>query len=79
LFSIHGKPVVGNLQSKVTIANGRLFEPFLQSLRAGRGNVMLHGVLNEATALPRPYHAVNGADRIFRQDDIDASGHGIAI
>jgi hypothetical protein len=62
LFLIHRNPIVGNLQSEIAIPNDRLLQPLLQSFRAGRGDVVLDGVLDEAAALARPRHAVNGAD-----------------
>lgn len=41
LFLIHSRPVVGNFQVKVAIADGSLLEPLLQVVRAGRGDVLL--------------------------------------
>jgi hypothetical protein len=63
---IHGKPVVGNLQIEVAVANGRLFQPLFEGLRAGGRDVMLHRTLDESAALPWRRHAVNGADRFLR-------------
>ena len=59
------------------VANRGLFQPLLQGFGAGRDDVILYGPLNEAAALTGPGEAIDSADRGFRQDDIDASCHGI--
>ena len=61
------------------VTDGGLFQPLLQSFRAGRDDVVLHRPFNEAAALAGPGQAVDGTDRGFRQDDIDASCHGIRV
>jgi hypothetical protein len=33
-------------------------------------------LIDEAAALARPCHPVNGLDRGFRQDDVEAFAHG---
>ena len=56
-----------------------LLQPFLQGFGAGRGDVVLYSPVDEAAALAGPGQAVNGSDRRFRQDDIDAFCHGIEV
>jgi hypothetical protein len=75
LFLIHSKPVSGDFLAEVMIAEGSLLQPSLKSFRAGSGDVVLHSPVNEAAALAGPRHAVDGTDRRFRQDDVDALCH----
>src|ERR1035441_98712 len=39
----------------------------------------MHGPLNESATLAGSGQAVNGTDRGFLQDDVDAFGHGIRV
>jgi hypothetical protein len=76
LFSVHSKPVVGDLQVKVTIAESSLLEPLLEGLGASRSDVVLHGALDKTAALAWSCHAVNGANRVLRENHVDAFCHG---
>jgi len=40
------------------------------------GHKVLHGLVDEAAALARPCHPVNGLNRSFGQDDVEAFAHG---
>jgi hypothetical protein len=61
------------------VAQGRPLQPLLQGVLAGRGDVVLHRPLNEATALAGPGETVDGLDRGFRQNDVDTLCHGSTI
>ena len=79
MFLIHSEPVAGDFQVEVAIAERSLLQPFLQTFRAGCGDVVLHGPVNEAAALARACQAVKGTDRGFRQDDVGAFCHGMDV
>jgi hypothetical protein len=77
LLFVHSKPFLGNSEVKVAITNRGYLQLFLNSLRTGGSNVMLDSPIDEEAALAWLGHAVNGADGMFWQDDINAFCHGM--
>ncbi len=73
---IHSKPVSGYLAVQVSVADSSAFQLRPERLDAAIRHVVLHGRVDEATALTGLSHPVDGLDGGFRQDDVDAFAHG---
>jgi hypothetical protein len=73
---VHGKPISGNLTVQVLVADGGLLQLRSQGFGAPVGHEVRHRLVDEPAALAGLGHAVNGLDRGFRQNNVDAFAHG---
>jgi hypothetical protein len=73
---VHVKPVGGDFTVQVLIADGGTLEQRSERFDATIRHVVLHGLVDEPATLPRLGQPVNGPDRVFRQDNINAFAHG---
>jgi hypothetical protein len=76
---IHGKPVSSNLTIQVSVPDCGMLKLRPEGLDAAVRHVVLHRRVDEAAALAGLGQPVNGLDRGFRQDDVDAFAHGVKV
>jgi hypothetical protein len=73
---VHGKPIGGNLPVDIPIPDCGPFELGSDGLGTACGHKVLHGPVDEAAPLARSGDPVDGANRCFRENDVNAFAHG---
>lgn len=73
---VHGKPVFCHLAVQVAVANSGAFQLCPDGLGAAVRHVVLDSRVDEAAALAGLCHPVDGLNRGFWQNDVDAFAHG---
>jgi hypothetical protein len=73
---VHGKPVSSYLTVQIPVTNSGAFQLHSEPFGASVSHVVFDRLLDEPAALTRLGHSVDGPDRRFRQDDVNAFVHG---
>ncbi len=73
---VHCKPVSGNFTVQVLITHSGAFKLSPKGFDAAVSHKVLHRMIDESAALAWFGHPVNGLDRGFRQNNVDAFAHG---
>jgi hypothetical protein len=73
---IHRKPFSGNFTIQIVIADCGALQLGAEGFGAPVRHKVLHCLVDEFAALAGFDQPVNGPDRGFRQNDVDAFGHG---
>jgi hypothetical protein len=75
-LSIHTNPVRGDFAVQILVTDSRAFQLRPERFRTPGRYVVFDRLIDEAAALARSGHPVNGLDRGLRQNNIDAFAHG---
>jgi hypothetical protein len=74
-LSIHSNPVGGDCAVQILVTDSRAFQLRPERFRTPGRHVVFDRLIDEAAALARSGHPVNGLDRGFRQNNVDAFAH----
>jgi hypothetical protein len=76
---VHCKPLRRDFAVQILIPDGGTFELGSERFDAPMRYKVPYRLIDEAAALARPCHPVNGLNRGFGQDDVEAFAHGKGV